>query len=219
MSGLQGGVTTSDIVTLPIEKEFEYADGVSSTLSENTVSDAVLAARIAAAGAARDRQAEALLCRRLGPRARLYGLRHLRDPQAANDLAQDVLVMTLLRLREGSIRDPEQIASFVLGACRQMIVDRRRGERRREELTIRYAEDLSPAAIATVEAPGEDALQRCLEHLPERERSVLMMTYFDDSSAERIAQDLKVTAANVRVIRHRGLGHLRDCLQKSGELQ
>jgi RNA polymerase sigma-70 factor (ECF subfamily) len=167
---------------------------------------------------ARDREAAALLCRRLAPRARLYGLRHLRDPHAASDLAQDVLVMTLLRLREGSIRNPGQIASFVLGACRQMIVDRRRGERRREELLAAYAEDLPLADAATIEPPAPGNLQGCLERLPERERSVLLMTFYDDSPADRIAQDLGVTAANVRVIRHRGLGRLRDCLRKAGDL-
>lgn len=36
----------------------------------------------------------AVSARRLAPRVRLYGLRHLRDPAAADDLVQDVLLMT-----------------------------------------------------------------------------------------------------------------------------
>jgi len=32
--------------------------------------------------------AEAEVCRRMGPRIRLYGLRHLRSPSAADDLVQ-----------------------------------------------------------------------------------------------------------------------------------
>jgi RNA polymerase sigma-70 factor (ECF subfamily) len=62
--------------------------------------DAELARRIAAAGARPDAGAEAELCRRLAPRIRLYGLRHLRDPHAAHDLVQQVLLATLERLRE-----------------------------------------------------------------------------------------------------------------------
>jgi len=50
--------------------------------------DGALARRIAEAGAAPDAAAEAALYRRLAPRVRLYGLRHLRDPHAAADLVQ-----------------------------------------------------------------------------------------------------------------------------------
>jgi RNA polymerase sigma-70 factor, ECF subfamily len=49
---------------------------------------------------------------------RLYGLRHLRDEDAARDLVQQVMLLTIEKLRGGSIRDAEQIASFVLGVSR-----------------------------------------------------------------------------------------------------
>ena len=65
-----------------------------------------------------DREAEAELCRRMGPRIRLYGLRHLRDAHAAEDLTQQVLITTLEALRAGRLREPEKLASFVLGTCR-----------------------------------------------------------------------------------------------------
>jgi len=60
--------------------------------------DANLAARIAAGA---DREAEAELCQRMGPRIRLYGLRHLRDRHAAEDLMQQVLITTIEALRAG----------------------------------------------------------------------------------------------------------------------
>ena len=63
--------------------------------------DGALARRIALAGARPDTSAEAELCRRLGPRIRLYGLRHLRDRHAAADLVQQVLLLSLECLRAG----------------------------------------------------------------------------------------------------------------------
>jgi RNA polymerase sigma-70 factor (ECF subfamily) len=48
------------------------------------LSDADLAPRIAEG----DREAEAEMCRRMARRIRLYGLRHLRSPSAADDLVQ-----------------------------------------------------------------------------------------------------------------------------------
>ena len=77
------------------------------------LSDADLAPRIAAG----DREAEAEMCRRMGPRIRLYGLRHLRSPSAADDLVQQVLLKILEALRAARLREPDKLAQFVLGTC------------------------------------------------------------------------------------------------------
>jgi len=179
--------------------------------------DAALARRIAATGrAGRDAVAEAELCRRLAPRIRLYGLKHLRSEPAARDLMQDVLVLLLTKLRSGAVRDPEQVASFALGTARQLVVDGRRGERRRERLMEAFPVDLLPAGEEEAEPPDSKRLAHCLQALSERERSVIVMTFYDDRPAEAVAAELGLTAGNVRVIRHRGLERLRGCMQGEG---
>ena len=180
--------------------------------------DGALARRIAGARGAPDAHAEAELYRRLAPRVRLYGLRHLRDRQAAADLVQQVLLMTLQRLRAGEVREPERIASFVLGACRMTVIEMKRGERRREELLEKWT---PAAAEATYEAPepmvlDPDRLAGCLERLPERERSVVVMSFFAEKPAEEVGAELGISGGNVRVIRHRALGRLRDCMGADG---
>lgn len=55
-----------------------------------------------------DREAE--LFRRMAPRIRLYGLRHLRDPHAAEDLMQQVLITALEALRAGRLRECEKFS-------------------------------------------------------------------------------------------------------------
>ncbi len=164
----------------------------------------------------RDIAAESELYRRLAPRVRLYGLKHLRSPQAAADLVQDVLIMTLEKLRTRDIHEPERIASFVLGSCRQMVIDQRRGQRRRERILDTYAEDFPLAEAAAPPPLDTQRLEKCLDHLPARERTVLVMTFYNDAPAETVAAELGVSAANVRVIRHRGIEHLRDCFHGAG---
>jgi RNA polymerase sigma-70 factor, ECF subfamily len=93
------------------------------------VSDADLARRIAEG----DREAETEICRRMGPRIRLYGLRHLRSPAAADDLVQQVLLKVLEALRTARLREPEKLVQFALGTCRMTVVDLRRNSRRQEE--------------------------------------------------------------------------------------
>jgi RNA polymerase sigma-70 factor (ECF subfamily) len=58
-----------------------------------------------------------------------------------------------------------------------------------------------------------DRLRGCLEKLAERERSVLVMTFYAEQATEEVAAHLGLTTGHVRVIRHRALGRLRDCLE------
>jgi RNA polymerase sigma-70 factor (ECF subfamily) len=174
---------------------------------EATLVRAIVAARPAIAA-----EAESELCRRLGPRVRLYGLKHLRDAQAAADLVQQVLLVTLQRLRAGELRHPEHVVSFVLGTSRMTVLDLRRGGARRERLLGRLHEE--PAAIES-DTSSEVERQRligCLHGLSERERSVLILTFCDDMPADEVANELGLQPGNVRVIRHRALQRLRDCL-------
>ncbi len=179
--------------------------------------ESVLARRICSAAPGRDVEAEASFYRQLAPRARLYGLKHLRDPHAASDLAQEVLWITIQKLREGAIRDPGRIASFVLGTCRQTVIDWKRGTRRREHLLNIFGSDLIESSDEVAVGGSREDLRLCMERLPDRERAVLLMTFFDERAADGIAQELRTSAANVRVIRHRGIERLRKCLLSTGE--
>jgi RNA polymerase sigma-70 factor (ECF subfamily) len=174
--------------------------------------DGALARRIAEAGAAPDSAAETELYRRLAPRVRLYGLRHLRDRQAAADLVQQVLLMTLERLRAGKVREPERIASFVLGASRMTVLEMRRGTRRRAALLETWGDAAEAFAAPEPLALDPDRLARCLEALAERERSVVVLSFFADKQADEVGAELAISGGNVRVIRHRALARLRECM-------
>ena len=175
--------------------------------------EARIARRIAAAAPGQARDDEAELYRLLAPRIRRYGLRHLRDAHAAADLMQHVMVHTLSRLRAGEMREPERVLSFVLGTCRMTVMDQRRGERRRAELLERYAGDLPEAEVAHVAPRLDEArVADCLDRLPERERTVLVMTFYDERPSDAVGIELGLSAGNVRVIRHRGIDKLRRCV-------
>jgi len=178
----------------------------------DALDDAALARRIAEAGSAPDSAAETELYRRLAPRVRLYGLRHLRDWQAAADLVQHVLLMTLERLREGKVREPEKIASFVLGTCRMTVLEIRRGTRRREALLETWGGAAEAFASPEPLVLDPDRLAGCLEALSERERSVVVLSFFAEKPAEEVGAELAISGGNVRVIRHRAIARLRECM-------
>ncbi len=172
------------------------------------LNDAELVAQIGSG----DSQAETELFRRMAPRIRLYGLRHLRDAHAADDLTQQVLITTLETLRAGRLREPGKLASFVLGTCRMTVLDLRRGAQRKERLLEQFGADL----IAPAPTPGphvdHEQLARCVQNLKERERAVVIMTFYDEQTSADVSSFLGVSEANVRVIRHRAIHQLRGCM-------
>lgn len=171
------------------------------------------ARQIAVSAPGQAREAEAELYRLLAPRVRRYGLRHLRDSHAAADLMQQVMALTIERLRGGELREPERVLSFVLGACRLTLMDQRRGERRREDLLQRFADAVPMADLHIAPRLDHERVADCLERLPERERSVLVMTFYDDQASDAVGLQLGLSAGNVRVIRHRGIDKLRRCVE------
>ena len=169
-------------------------------------------AELAAAVSRGDRAAEGELYRRLAPRVRLYGLRHLRDRHAAADLVQQVLMTTIERLRAGAVREPAKLASYVLGMSRMTVLEMRRGTVRRAELLNLYGntEEATPGAEPRV--LEEARLADCLSQLAERERTVVLLSFYADKSADEAGHELALAPGNVRVIRHRALGKLRACM-------
>ena len=174
--------------------------------------EAELARRIAESGARIDSAAEGQLYRLLAPRVRLYGRRHLRDEAAADDLMQQVMALAIEKLRAGELREPARIASFVFGVCRMVILEMRRGSLRRERLLEKFGADLAIADIAPAPRLDEERVAECLQRLGERERSVLILSFYEDEPAERVGAALGIAPGNVRVIRHRALQRLRDCV-------
>ena len=168
--------------------------------------DDELVRRIAGGGEA-GRTAEAVLCRRFAPRVRLYGLRHLRDHDRAGELVQAVLLAVLQAARAGRIDDPTRLDRYVLGTSRYLAVRLRDGDRKAEPRA--ELDELIGAAPPAVEL---SSLVRCLGHLDDRAKQVLVLTFHDDRSADEIASVLAITAGNVRVVRHRALASLRHCL-------
>jgi RNA polymerase sigma-70 factor (ECF subfamily) len=69
--------------------------------------------------------------------------------------------------------------------------------------------DTTLLSAATLDAPR---VAGCLRTLAERDRLVVLLTFYADREAPRIAEDLGLSPGAVRVIRHRALARLRDCV-------
>ncbi len=184
---------------------------MSGGVDVTSADQADLVGRIAAGDVAAkgpERAAEAELCRRFAPRIRLYGLKHLRDEERAGALVQVVLVAVIEALRAGRVDQPEHVDRFVLGTCRNLSLRMRDHERR---VTPTSDIDLG-SVMPAIETLDIGAMLRCLQALEVRWRTVLHLSFFRDKSADEIADVLAMTPGNVRVVRHRAMAQLRDCM-------
>ncbi len=176
---------------------------------EIELNDSELAQQIASGSSP---EVEAELFSRMAPRIRLYGLRHLRDSHSADDLTQQVMVTTLEALRTGRLREHDKLASFVLGICRMTVLDLRRNAHRKARLLQQFGVSrLTPAEPHTPNL-DHDRLTRCVQNLKERERTTVVMTFYNEQTGAEVAGFLGVSEANLRVIRHRAIHQLRQCM-------
>ena len=155
---------------------------------------------------------EESLCRTYAGRIRGYGLRHLRDPAAAEDLVQHVLLVVLQAARAGKIDNPEQLGAYVLGTCRYAVRDMQRGDARQRKIAAQNAAVLPDGYEPNLSSVDRARLERCLMALDARARAIILATFAYEHDTDEIGREFELSAGNVRVIRHRALASLQTCI-------
>ena len=160
--------------------------------------------------------AESELCRRFAPAVRAFARRRLRSVEAVEEFAQDVLLALVEALRTGRVEDPERLGGFVLGICRNLAHDRVRQRERRTLLWETYGRALESVSVEAVEGESYEIahLEDCLSQLSKRAREVVRLGYVEARDHEQVAAALAISPAHARVLRHRTLSSLRDCMSK-----
>ena len=131
----------------------------------------------------------------------------LRDPDTAEDVVQDVLAKALLKWgRVSAADDPvAYVNRMVVNACTSFW---RRAARREQPVDgERFPDAGRPDASGQL--ADRDELLVALRRLPPRQRTVLVLRYFEDCSDEQIAELLDSSRGAVRSNASRGLDALR----------
>jgi len=152
---------------------------------------------------------------------KIMALRALRDPEAAEEAAQETLVRALEAMRAGRPRDPEKLGAFVRGIARHVIADTQRARARSIPLQAQEQQKLGThrddplSALITTE---ERSLVRlALTRLSVGDREVLHLSFFDGLTPMEIAERLGEPAFRIRKRKSRALNRLRQAfLQGAG---
>ncbi|NUP11663.1 MAG: sigma-70 family RNA polymerase sigma factor [Polyangiaceae bacterium] len=159
-----------------------------------------------------DQVAEREVCKRVVPAIRLFATRRLRARDAVDDFVQDALLLLIEAMRAGRVEDHGLIGLFALGICRNLARERARLGERRHELWQRYG-PLVEATWEPSELVSRARLEDCLGRLTQRSRELLRRAFVECESNAEIGAALGLTEANARVVRHRALDLLRECVE------
>jgi len=163
-----------------------------------------------------DSVAAGQLCERFAPVVQSFARRRLVTTEAVNEFTQDVMLVLVEALVTAKLEQPERLPGFVLGICKNLARDRARQRERRAALFDEYAAAIASLTHEVSEKPTYEILhlEDCLTGLSKRARDVVRLAFGEAKSHGDIARELSLTEGNVRVLRHRSLGALRDCMSR-----
>lgn len=124
-----------------------------------------------------------------------YGV--LRHPEDAEEVAQETFLRAYRRLH--ALRDPEKFRAWVGRIALRLALNRRHQRQRRLARETRWQSE-SPSE-ARPRAQGRidlGELQRRIDALPEKYRSVLLLTAVEGMTGPEVARILKIRAGTVR---------------------
>jgi RNA polymerase sigma-70 factor (ECF subfamily) len=169
-----------------------------------------------------DSEAEATLCARFGPGVRQILARRLGNFAQAEELAQEVLIVVLKRLRATPLQDPSRLAAFVAQTARNLAMADRRKERRRRTDTgseeLDDVPDQEQDQSITVEVMSSAAAVHAMlkELKSSRDRVLLVRYYLQDEDKASICRDLGLSESTFNVVLFRARERLLELLQNRG---
>lgn len=140
----------------------------------------------------------------------LYSLCH--NQELAEDLTQETFLKAILSLKN----DHVNVRAWLYLVARNLYFNYRNKEKRiipLEELETSVPDDTASLLEHLIKDEQKKLLYRALEHLPERQREILLLHYFNGLSLKEVAVILKQTPENIRVQAYRGKKELKKYME------
>ncbi len=163
-----------------------------------------------------DRHAFAALFRHFAPRLKAYLMRLGAEPGAAEELAQEAMIMVW---RRAATFDPGQasVATWVFRIARNKRIDALRRERRPEldPDDPCLHPDPAPSADGAVErVQSDERVRAALKTLPAEQAEVVRMAYFEEKAHGTIAEETELPLGTVKSRLRLAMGRLRQALRE-----
>ena len=190
-----------------------FVHRIPAGMRERAILDGDLAASVRQGDAA----AEAALYERFSARVYFLALGELRSKEDAEDVRAETFLRVIQSLRQGKLRSPDSLPSFVLGIALNVIREQTRLRQKARQLDggeLEIAcEQPSPESIFLDEEAAR-AVREVAGELKPREREFLRLYFYEELPKEEIARALGIKEERLRLIKSRALKSFREIYKK-----
>jgi RNA polymerase sigma-70 factor, ECF subfamily len=156
--------------------------------------------------------AEAALYERYSAKVYYLALRESKSSHDAEDVRAETFLRVIQAVRGNQVRSAEALPAFILGVTRNVL----------RELYVRRRQaggDISSEAVHLVTASHEHlfldrevrlAIEKTIQRLRPRERTILHMCFYEELSTEEIARQMSIVPERVRLVKSRALKSFRE---------
>jgi RNA polymerase sigma-70 factor, ECF subfamily len=156
--------------------------------------------------------AEAALYEKYSAKVYYLALRESKSPPDAEDVRAETFLRVIQAVRGSQLRSAEALPAFILGVTRNVL----------RELYVRRTqagEDISSEAVHLVTPSHEHlfldrevqlAIEKTIQRLKSRERTILHMCFYEELSTEEIARQMNIAPERVRLVKSRALKSFRE---------
>lgn len=131
------------------------------------------------------------------------------DAYQAEDIVSEAFTKVYVQWRKGAVRDVgpylrRAVANQANSKLRRRYLERREaGRRTGDERGVRYVDD---------QAADHDTVWQAIQQLPDRQRQVVVLRYYEDLSEADMAEVLGISPGTVKSSLSRGLARLEELL-------
>jgi RNA polymerase sigma-70 factor, ECF subfamily len=156
--------------------------------------------------------AEAALYEKYSAKVYYLALRESKSSHDAEDVRAETFLRVIQAVRGNLVRSAEALPAFILGVTRNVL--RELYVRRRQA-----GDDISNAAANLTISSHEHffldrevqlAIERTIQKLKSRERTILHMCFYEELPTEEIARRMNIAPGRVRLVKSRALKHFRE---------
>lgn len=159
-----------------------------------------------------ERAAEATLYEKYSARVFYLALSELRSREDAEDVRAETFLRVLQSIRQGQLRSPEALASFILGTAQNVIRESHRQARRTEQMAD--PQGTHSAESAFLDPVVKRTVEQVTRRLKPRDQAFLRMYYYEELPADQIARKLGIKEERLRLIKSRALKSFRDAYNR-----
>jgi len=135
----------------------------------------------------------------------------LLDREQAHDIAQETFAVVCRKLVH--LKKPERFSGWLATICRNLAID---------SLRRRKGNGVSLEAIDEPVAPDRpdegESVRRAITRLPEMDREIVVLRYFDEMSSEQLQQSLGISIHAVKGRLFRAKQRLREHMSNNGSV-